>query len=63
MIELTILPHQNDFLTAIKKAFDEVAIKKSSDVFANPIIDLQDEKIKNNIKIAQGVISVRVLPY
>ena len=49
MIELTILPHQNDFLTAIKKAFDGVAIKKSNDVYANPIIDLQDEKINNNI--------------
>lgn len=49
MIELTILPHQNDFLTAIKKAFDGVSIEKSNDVYANPIIDLQDEKINNNI--------------
>lgn len=49
MIELTILPHQNDFLIAIKKAFDGVAIKKSNDVYANPIIDLHDEEIKNNI--------------
>lgn len=49
-IELSILPHQNDFLKAIRKAFDGICVRPSENIYQNPIIDLGDSKISENIK-------------
>ena len=48
-IELSILPHQNDFLKAIVKAFEDVRISPSEDIYQNPVIDLNDSKLSENI--------------
>ncbi len=49
-IELSILPHQNDFLKAIRKAFDDIRVRPSDNIYQNPLIDLEDSKISENIK-------------
>ncbi|MEQ3354041.1 type III restriction-modification system endonuclease [Aedoeadaptatus acetigenes] len=48
-IELSILPHQNDFLKAIVKAFEDVRIRPSEDIYQNPVIDLNDSQLSENI--------------
>lgn len=48
-IELSILPHQEDFLKAVRKAFDGVGVSSSKDIYQNPIIDLDDSKLRENI--------------
>lgn len=48
-IELSILPHQDDFLSAVRKAFDDIAVKPAKESYANPVIDFNDVKIKQNI--------------
>lgn len=48
-IELSILPHQNDFLKAVRKAFEDIRILDADEIYQNPIIDLSDERIKENI--------------
>lgn len=48
-IELSILPHQDDFLKAIRKAFEDIRVTSAEDIHQNPLIDLKDEKIKENI--------------
>lgn len=48
-IELSILPHQEDFLRSIRKAFEDIRIVSSEDIHQNPLIDLKDNKIKENI--------------
>ncbi|WP_240622406.1 DEAD/DEAH box helicase family protein, partial [Staphylococcus lutrae] len=48
-IELSILPHQNDFLKAVRKAFEDIRVMSNEDIHQNSIIDLDDNKIKENI--------------
>ena len=62
-IELTILPHQEDFLKAIVKAFDGIRIFDSKDPYSNPMIDLADEKIRENIEnLWQGYENLQAIP-
>lgn len=48
-IELSILPHQDDFLRAVRKAFENIRILPSDDIYQNPLIDLNDYQIRENI--------------
>ena len=48
-IELSILPHQNEFLKAIRKAFEDIRVVDGEDIYQNPLIDLEDTRLKNNI--------------
>lgn len=48
-IELSILPHQDDFLNAIRKAFDGVRVAAGDSIHANPIIDVKDAQLRENI--------------
>lgn len=48
-IELSILPHQEDFLKAVRKAFDGISVVDGSSIHENPIINLSDDKIRENI--------------
>lgn len=48
-IELSILPHQDDFLKAVRKAFEGIGVSNSEDIHQNPIIDLDDNRLKENI--------------
>lgn len=62
-IELNILPHQEDFLKAIVKAFDGIRIFDSKDPYSNPLIDLADEKIRENIEnLWQGYENLQAIP-
>lgn len=48
-IELSILPHQEDFIKAIRKAFDKISVVDGSSIHENPIINLKDDKLRENI--------------
>lgn len=48
-IKLGILPHQTECINQIAGVFDSVDIKLTPGVFANPIFDYTDIKIKSNI--------------
>lgn len=62
-IELTILPHQEDFLKSILKVFDDIRIFNSKDPYSNPLIDLADEKISENIEnLWQGYENLQAIP-
>ncbi|MDU7551986.1 MAG: DEAD/DEAH box helicase family protein, partial [Streptococcus mitis] len=62
-IELTILPHQEDFLKAIVKVFDDIRIFDSKNPYSNPLIDLADEKIRENIEnLWQGYENLQAIP-
>lgn len=62
-IELTILPHQEDFLKSIVKVFDGVRIFDNNNPYSNPLIDLADEKIRENIEnLWQGYENLQAIP-
>ena len=48
-IELSILPHQEDFIKAVRKAFDGISVVDGSSIHENPNINLSDDKIRENI--------------
>lgn len=48
------LPHQQKAVDAIAKVFEDVAVEKPTQLYANPLIDLQDVKIRDNIKAIQN---------
>lgn len=48
-IELSILPHQEDFIKAIRKAFEDIRVVDASSIYENPIIDLEGSKLRENI--------------
>ncbi|MDO5026746.1 MAG: type III restriction-modification system endonuclease [Tissierellia bacterium] len=52
-IKLSILPHQTECLERISKVFEGVSIKSTDSIFANPIFDITDNKLLNNIKEIQ----------
>ncbi|MGT2947910.1 type III restriction-modification system endonuclease [Streptococcus devriesei] len=52
-IKLSILPHQTECLDRVSKVFEDVSIKTTDDIFANPIFDANDAKLINNIKEIQ----------
>ena len=62
-IELSILPHQEDFLKAVRKAFGDIRVKSGEDIHQNPLIDLNDEKIKENINdLWKGYEDLQAIP-
>lgn len=62
-IELSILPHQDDFLAALKKVFADIHVICSDDIYANPLIDLEDEKLQQNInELWQGYAELKPIP-
>lgn len=48
-IQLKLLPHQTDCLKAIVSVFEDVRISSNNPIYQNPIIDLEDEKLEENI--------------
>ncbi len=48
-IELSILPHQEDFIKAVRKAFDGISVVDGSSIHENPIINLSNDKLRENI--------------
>lgn len=48
-IELSILPHQEDFIKAIRKAFEDIGVVNGGSVHENPIIHLEDSRLRENI--------------
>ncbi len=48
-IQLKILPHQIECLKAITSVFGDVRITSNNPIYQNPIIDLEDEKLQENI--------------
>lgn len=52
-IKLSILAHQTECIERVSKVFDGVNIRKSEDIFSNPIFDRSDPKLSNNIKDIQ----------
>lgn len=62
-IELTILPHQDDFLKALKKAFTDIRVTTSDEPYANPLIDFSDPTIKKNInQLWNGYEDLQAIP-
>lgn len=62
-IKLSILPHQEDFIKAVRKAFEGIRVLESKDIYQNPIIDLRDEKIKENINnLWNGYEDLQAIP-
>lgn len=54
-IQLKILPHQTECLKAMTGVFKDVRITSNNPIYQNPMIDLNDEQIKENInKIWDG---------
>lgn len=48
------LEHQNNAIKAIVSVFNNVLINSSNNIYQNPIIDLNDDDIINNIKLIQS---------
>lgn len=62
-IELSILPHQEDFMKAIRKAFEDISVFDSDDIHQNPIINLEDPKLKENINdLWEGFEDLQAIP-
>lgn len=61
-IKLSILPHQIECLDRVSKVFEQVTLKITDDIFANPIFDSGDIKLKNNIKEIQTNFNGKEIP-
>lgn len=61
-IKLSILPHQTACIESITKVFEEVDLKHSDTLSANPIFDINDDKIKKNIDSIQSNFNNREIP-
>lgn len=62
-IKLSILDHQNDFLKAVRKTFDDVNIYEDKNIYANPLIDINDKNLRSNIKdLWQGYDNLEPIP-
>ena len=62
-IKLSILPHQEDFLTAIRKTFEGVKIDHEVKNYQNPIIDVFDNKLNDNIsELWKGYNDLKPIP-
>lgn len=63
-IELTILPHQNDFLKSIRKCFEDVRIESPDEFHQNPLIDITDPKIQSNVEdLWRGYENLQSIPH
>lgn len=62
-IELSILPHQDDFLKAIRKAFDGVRVAAGDSIYENPIINIKDAQLMENIhELWEGFEGLEKIP-
>ncbi|MDD7512598.1 MAG: type III restriction-modification system endonuclease [Clostridiales bacterium] len=62
-IELSILPHQEDFLKAVRKAFEDIRVVAGEDIHQSPVIDFADNKIKENINdLWKGYEDLQAIP-
>lgn len=61
-IKLSILPHQTECLNRVSKVFEHVKLKITDDIFANPIFDAADIKLKNNINEIQTDFEGKEIP-
>ena len=48
------LPHQQKAVDAIAMVFEDVVIEKPTKLYENPLVDLSDTKIKDNLKAVQA---------
>lgn len=48
-IQLKLLPHQTECLKAITSVFEDVRITSNNPIYQNPIVDLKDDRIIENI--------------
>lgn len=61
-IKLGILPHQTECLDRINKVFEDIPLKITKDIFANPIFDKDDVRLKTNIKEIQKNFDGKEIP-
>lgn len=62
-IELSNLPHQDNFLKAIRNAFEDIHVKEAENIYQNPQINLKDSKIKENINtLWNGYDDLGIIP-
>ncbi len=61
-IKLSILPHQTECLERVCKVFENVDIKTADDLFANPVFDPEDIKIKSNVAEIQTGFDGKEIP-
>ncbi|WP_018658936.1 type III restriction-modification system endonuclease [Allofustis seminis] len=61
-IQLSILPHQTECLDRVSKVFEGVTITHTDDIFANPVFDKNDIKIKDNIREIQESFDGKEIP-
>lgn len=62
-IELSILPHQEDFIKAVRKAFEDIRVYDAEEIHQNPLIDLDDVRIKENIgELWKGYEDLQEIP-
>ena len=61
-IKLSILPHQTECLDRMNKVFEDIPLKITKDIFANPIFDKDDVRLKTNIKEIQKNFDGKEIP-
>ena len=61
-IKLSILPHQTECLERICRVFERVDIKAADDLFANPVFEPDDIKLKSNVKTIQSDFEGKEIP-
>ena len=61
-IKLSILPHQTECLERVIKVFDEVRLDRTNEIFANPLINVNDINLKRNIFEIQENFNEKKIP-
>ena len=61
-IKLSILPHQTECLERAIQVFDKVRLDKTNEIFANPLIDINDVNLKRNIWEIQENFNEKKIP-
>ena len=61
-IKLSILPHQTECLERVCRVFERVDIKAADDLFANPVFEPDDIKLKSNVKTIQSDFEGKEIP-
>lgn len=61
-IKLSILPHQTECLERAIQVFNKVRLDKTNEIFANPLIDINDANLKRNIWEIQENFNEKKIP-
>ena len=61
-IKLSILSHQTECLERVCKVFEKIDIEVTDDLFANPVFEPDDIKIKSNIGTIQAGVEGKEIP-